>query len=142
MNKLVAYLLPPLLLLGASGALAQSFKVIVHSSNPQAELSRAELADLFMKREEAWDHGPDALPIDQPVQSVVRKEFSKNVLGRDVSAIQSYWNRQIFSGRQVPPLQEQLESSIVGFVERNPGAIGYVSSATETSQVKIVRVVD
>jgi hypothetical protein len=32
-----------------------------------------------------------------------REGFSKEVHGRSVTAIKSFWNQQIFAGRQVPP---------------------------------------
>jgi ABC-type phosphate transport system substrate-binding protein len=45
--------------------------------------------------------------------------------------VKSYWQQQIFSGRDVPPPEKQTENDVVAFVRSNPGAIGYVSKGVD-----------
>jgi ABC-type phosphate transport system substrate-binding protein len=73
----------------------------------------------------------------------VRAAFSENVHGRSVASIKNYWQRQIFSGRNVPPPEFSDDSAMVAHVQSDPGAVGYVSpSASLGSGVKRIRVTE
>ena len=118
------------------------FRVIVHRDNPVEEMDAKTISRLFLKRIRRWDMGGSAVPVDQPPQSEVRKAFSASVHdGRSIAAITAYWQRMIFSGRAAPPDMLGSDDAVLAFVEREPGAIGYVSSATEVGDgVKEIRV--
>ena len=51
-------------------------------------------------------------------------------LGRSVSAVRAYWQQQIFSGRNVPPVERPSDAEVLTFVKEHPNAIGYVSAST------------
>ena len=57
-----------------------------------------------------------------------------------ISAIESYWRQQIYSGRGVPPPVKATDADVVAFVAANPGGIGYVSAAADTAGVKVVEI--
>jgi ABC-type phosphate transport system substrate-binding protein len=83
------------------------------------------------------------LPVDQAEGSSVRKAFSEAVHGRAPSAVEAYWQRQIFSGRGVPPLQKMSDDEVIAYVRSNPSAVGYVSRGASLGNgvhaVQIVR---
>jgi len=54
--------------------------------------------------------------------------------------VKSYWQQQIFSGRDVPPVEKSSDAQVVAFVKQNPGAIGYVAEGTDTAGTKVVTV--
>lgn len=110
------------------GAQAAAFRVVVHASNTVTELSKAELARIFLKKTTTWADGKPALPVDLGPQSPVRRGFSQRVLQRDVAAAKTYWQQMIFSGRAVPPPEKPSEAEVLAFVRTNPGAVGYVSA--------------
>jgi ABC-type phosphate transport system substrate-binding protein len=58
------------------------------------------------------------------------------VLKRSVAAVKSYWQQKVFSGQNVPPPELDSDQQVVTFVLRNPGAVGYVSSAANVEGVK------
>lgn len=120
----------------------EAFKVVVHSSYPQSSIGRDELTRVFLKRVEHWVHGAKAAPIDLPVTAPAREGFSQAVHGRRASAIKSYWQQQIYSGRGVPPPEAASDEEVVAFVRANPGAVGYVSASARTDGVKVVEVRD
>ena len=65
------------------------------------------------------------------------------MLHKSVSAVKSYWQQQIFSGRGVPPTERSTDSEVLAYVRSNPNAIGYVSSAAALGgSVKVVTVRD
>ena len=120
------------------------FAVVVSASNPITSISRDQASKLFLKKIPTWDNGRgEVAPVDQPEGSAVREAFTKAVLHKSVSAVKSYWQQQIFSGRGVPPTEKPSDSEVLSFVRSNPNAIGYVSaSASVGGGVKVVNVVD
>jgi len=112
-------------------AAGQGFKVVVNEANPSDSITAKELSRYFMKQTDTWAHGQPVMPVDREATSTTRHGFSKVIFGRDVGAIKSYWQRQIFSGRGVPPPEKTSDDEVLAFVRANPGAIGYVSSDVE-----------
>jgi ABC-type phosphate transport system substrate-binding protein len=110
---------------------AGAYRVVVNSANAASTMPREDVARLFLKKLTVWPSGQAAQPIDQSKQSAVRKAFSQGVLLKDVSAVESYWQQAIFSGRSVPPLEKTSDAEVLAFVRANPGAVGYVSGAAD-----------
>lgn len=115
-----------------------SFRLIVHASNPASSMDRDFVAAAFLKKATRWDDGQTIRPVDLPQASSVRKSFSNNVLRRSVSAVRNYWQQRIFSGRGVPPPELESEAAVAEYVARNPGAVGYVSGSVELGRVKVL----
>jgi ABC-type phosphate transport system substrate-binding protein len=131
-----------LILLFPGGALAadEGFQVIVNAASPVAELDRDEVARFFLRQSLKWGDGQAVLPIDQSVRSAVRDAFSRGVLRQPLPAVETYWQRQIASGRAVPPPVKTTDAEILAFVAGNPGAVGYVSGGLNlTPGVKPLR---
>lgn len=124
----------------AAPALAQDFKVIVNSANSTSDLTTEQAAKLFLKQSTKFPNGTAAQPVDLAKASSVRAAFSKAVLGRPVSAVESYWQQQIFSGKDVPPSAKGSDDEVIAFVKSTPGAIGYVSGGASTAGVKVIDV--
>lgn len=124
-----------------SAAQSSSFKVIVNSANPTTSLSTKDLSRLLLKKVTRWNENgfsEPVAPIDLDSKSPVREAFSKEVHGRSAASIESFWNRQIFSGENVPPPEAMSDAEVIEHVRRTPGAIGYVSADTNVSGVKVV----
>ena len=110
---------------------AQEFTVIVNASNPVSSLPRDEVAKLFLKKTVSWQSGRTVAPVELPPAAKAREAFARTVLNKSISQVKSYWQQQIFSGRDVPPPEKQTENDVVAFVRSNPGAIGYVSKGVD-----------
>lgn len=128
------------LVVSAAPVMAQEFKVIVNSANATSDLTADIATKLFLKQTTKFPNGTPATPVDLGKSSAVRATFSKAVLGRPVSAIEAYWQQQIFSGKDVPPAAKASDDEVIAFVKANPGAIGYVSAGASTAGVKVVDV--
>jgi ABC-type phosphate transport system substrate-binding protein len=122
----------------ATTAMAQDFKVIVNSANATSELPGDVAAKLFLKQSLKFPGGTAAQPVDQAKGSPVRASFSKAVLGRPVAAVETFWQQQIFAGKEVPPPAKASDDEVIAYVKANPGAIGYVSAGAATAGVKVV----
>ena len=121
-------------------ASAADFKVIVNSSNSSTKISKTDLNAIFLKKMVKWGDGTPAAPVNQSKKSPVRDSFTTAVHGKSVAAVDSYWQQQIFSGRDVPPAEKASDAEVVAFVKANAGAVGYVSDGALTAGVKVVGV--
>jgi len=114
----------------AVAADSEDFKVVVNGNNSMTTIETAQLSKIFLNKVKSWPDGSEVVPVDLAPDSGVRERFSKHVHGRKVDAIKSYWQRQLFSGKAVPPVQFTSERDLLFFVSEIPGAIGYVSDST------------
>lgn len=121
-------------------AQAASYKVVVNNSVSVNSLSKKAASDLFLKKTTKWENGSAVAPVDQLESSNAREGFSKAVHGKTAAAVKSYWNQQIFSGRDVPPVEKKSDAEVLSFVRSNPGAIGYVSEAASVEGVRVVSI--
>jgi len=117
------------------------FQVIVNADNPLTTISKAQLSKLLLKKEMKWENGKDVLPVDLKENSKTREEFSTQIHGRPVSAIRAFWQKMIFSGRQIPPPEKESDQAVIDYVAEHPGAVGYISSKTAITRVKKLDVV-
>jgi ABC-type phosphate transport system substrate-binding protein len=126
-----------LLVRAVPGRAAEGFQVIVNPGNPVSSLSRDFVSRIFLKKVAKWESGLAAAPVDQDGGSPVRAAFSKAVHGKPASAVASYWQQQIFAGRDIPPAEKAGDAAVIAFVKNTPGAIGYISGAAPP-EVKVI----
>jgi ABC-type phosphate transport system substrate-binding protein len=138
MRVLVVGLAAALLPVAASAA--DGFRVVANESVPVSSLSRTELARIFLKKQIEWPDGESAVPVDQSSISLVRTAFTQTVHEKKMSAITSHWQKQIFSGRGVPPPVRGSDDEVIAFDRSTPGANGYVAADTPATGVKTIRV--
>jgi len=119
---------------------AVDYQVIINTANPTQSLTPDQLRKIFLKKMVKWDSGTTVIPVDQAANAPVRAVFTKIVHNKPVSAIASYWQQQIFAGREVPPAEKAGDSAVLAFVKANPGAIGYVTGGTSTAGVKVLTI--
>ncbi|HUP60334.1 MAG TPA: hypothetical protein VNA69_07930 [Thermoanaerobaculia bacterium] len=114
------------------------FQLIVHPGVKVTSISRARLAEIYLKTRTRWDDGTRILPVDQPIRAVVRARFLKAVYDKEPAFMLRYWHRKIFSGRGVPPVELQSDDDVIDFVADHPGAIGYITAGLRPASVRIV----
>jgi ABC-type phosphate transport system substrate-binding protein len=105
----------------------QGFQVVVNSNVAGGQIPREALSLIFLKKAPRWGDGSLVAPVDQSLRSVVRRRFTKHVLGEPIISVQSFWHKQMVSGVQPPPVKSSDEE-VLAYVASTPGAIGYVSS--------------
>ena len=137
------FMLVALLMMPVATASAQrpGFVVIVNEANSVPSLEAAQLAKLFLKRQNSWPTGEKALPVDQLRASQTRESFTTAVHKKSVELIAAFWQQEIFSGRGIPPVEKRSDSDVIAYVRGNRGAVGYVSSsATLGAGVRVIDV--
>ena len=131
--KRIAFLFLALALLpfGTEKAAAQDYQVVVNAANGASSISKDELSKIFLKKSTKWAGGAAAVAVDLKADDATREAFSQAVHGRGASAIASYWQQQIFAGKDVPPEEKGSAAEVIAFVAGNPGAVGYVPAGTD-----------
>jgi ABC-type phosphate transport system substrate-binding protein len=117
-------------LLFAAARAQAGVTVIVNPSNAVDTITKAKIADLFLKRVTRWENGRAVTPVDQSEKSPARAAFTRDLLGKEVSWVKSYWQKMIFSGRASPPAELSSDNQVLDFIRANADAIGYVSEGT------------
>jgi hypothetical protein len=58
-----------------------------------------------------------------------QQEFLSKVLGLNVDRYDSLWTMKCFRDGLTPPTVKENDSEVIAYVQKTPGAIGYVTSA-------------
>jgi len=80
---------------------------------------------LFLMRERRWPSGAAAHPVNLPATSELRERFTQALFGQSVQDEAPYWNERYFHGTRPPPTVAS-DAAMLLFIERTPGAIGYL----------------
>ena len=137
MTGLSKLLVAGLLLFGCGGLWAAEFLVIAHPGVPVSTLTADELSAIYLLRTSTWDDGMRIIPVNREAGSNARTVFSARILRQPQSALNTYWDRMHFKG-MTPPLVQESDKAVLAFVQKVPGAIGYVSASTELKNVKVL----
>ena len=132
------------LLLGMAGLLLcttarAQILVIANPSVKAADISRADLRDVFTGASSSLSDGSHVTPVllrSGPTNDV----FLSLYVGKSDSAFRTGWRSLLFSGQGVMPRTLDSEAAVVDYVAHTPGAVGYISKTSPHDGVKILTV--
>jgi ABC-type phosphate transport system substrate-binding protein len=116
------------------------YRLIVNPANPEAVVTRRFVEDAFLKKIKTWPNGEVIRPADLAPNAPVRRQFTEQLLKRPVDAVRAYWQKLIFSGRDVPPPEFDTDADVVRYVKKHTGAMGYVSASTPLDGTKVLSI--
>ncbi|PAJ72441.1 phosphate ABC transporter substrate-binding protein [Pseudoalteromonas sp. NBT06-2] len=111
--------------------------VIVNLDN-NSVLDKTSIERIFMGKMKKFPNGQVALPMNASKNMNSRDEFNKFVIGRSSSQVNAYWSKLIFTGKGSMPTELASDAEIISTILSNQGAIGYIDSASITSDVKVI----
>lgn len=126
-----------LLLLPAGEALAE-LVVVVNARSGVAVMTRNEVINIFFGRYRQFFNGIEAQPVDLVDSHADRAHFYSALVGKDLSDVNAYWSRQVFSGRMQPPPKVASPDEIIKWVSSHPGGIGFVDLSRADARVRVV----
>ena len=112
--------------------------VVVNVRSGVAVLTRNEVMNIFLGRYRQFFNGLEAKPVDLLDSNPDRAHFYQALVGKDVSEINAYWARLVFSGRVRPPVQVAGAEDVLKWVASNPGGIGFVDLSKVDARVRVV----
>lgn len=124
-NRMRAGLLGMALLL-ALPAQADNVVVIGHAQLPK--LNAGALRKLYTGRSTEVNGAP-VIVVNALPGSPVRNRFLSLYVEQDDERYVAYWTVRRFIGKGLPPREMESSSAIIDFVQKTPGAIGYIDAA-------------
>jgi len=126
-----------LLVLPVGSALAD-LVVVVNARNGVAVMTHNEVVNIFFGRYRQFFNGVEAQPVDLVDSHQDRARFYQGLVGKDLSDVNAYWSRQIFSGRTQAPPRVNSTEEVLKWVSSHPGGIGFVDLAKADARVRVV----
>jgi ABC-type phosphate transport system substrate-binding protein len=100
--------------------------VIVHPDRAGYDPDRRQLRALFTMRVTVWPDGKPARVFVLPDRSELHDQFCRERLGTYPYVLRSVWDRKIYTGVGLAPVEVRSEVEMQQKVLSTPGAIGYV----------------
>jgi ABC-type phosphate transport system substrate-binding protein len=119
--------------------MAEEVLIIANESIAVSSLDRDDVKQIFLGRKTIWDDGTKIFFVVQD-RTNAGDAFLKTYLQKTALQYDNYWKKQVFTGQGRAPYSFSSNQELVEFVSRTPGAIGYVSAATDTGNTKIMTV--
>ncbi len=118
-------------------ALAGDVVVIANNDVPVSSLNGDELKNIFLAKKTQWDNG-QKIDFVTLKQGDAHEAFLKTYVSKTSSQFQRYFRTLVFTGKGKTPPSFQTEGDLVGYVAGTGGAIGYVSSGSDTGSAKVI----
>jgi ABC-type phosphate transport system substrate-binding protein len=112
--------------------------IIANKDLPISQLEKSDISAIYLLKKKHWENGEDIMPINLPATADARARFTAQVFDSTPEKLGSYWDKMLFKG-ETPPVTQNSEQAVVMFVERIKGAIGYVETKPQSSQIKILQ---
>lgn len=111
--------------------------VVINVDSPINQLSRQEVADIFLGRTPFLPNMEKVIPIESLENTDAYRDFHANVTRKNLTQLNAYWARMVFAGRAAPP-QEMSGLQAKKLVESNRNYIAYVDRTLLSSKMKVV----
>jgi ABC-type phosphate transport system substrate-binding protein len=113
--------------------------VVVNTGVVDDTIDDKGIQRIYLGKKTSWPDHSSIVPVMLKA-GPVHQEFVEEIVGRSEHRFASYWRQMVFTGKGVPPRSFDTEDEVVDFVKETPGAVGYVSPATDVTGVKTLTV--
>lgn len=114
--------------------------IIAHKSVPSDAIKKEQLLDFYTGDKSFWKDGKPVTIFDLKIRGGVRSTFY-GYLEMSSSRIKSIWLKRMLSGEADPPAFLKSEDDMVEKVSTTPGAVGFVSKAKISDDVKVLAII-
>jgi len=119
---------------------AREIKIIASPGVKADTISMSELRSVFLMQRSTLIDGSSVEPVLQK-SGWVHETFVRDYLNRDSEEIRMYYQGLVFTGKSAMPKQLGSDIEVLNYVADANSAIGYLSSTTDTTGVKVLGVV-
>lgn len=112
--------------------------VITHKNVSSGSVNADVVKKIYSGHMTKW---PDnqAIVVSVMEGSDVHKDFLKTYVNKSESQFSAAWKKMMFTGQASYPKNFASAQSIVDFVAKTPGAIGYVDAGAKTDNVNTIK---
>lgn len=111
--------------------------VVVNKNNTE-QLSKTEIRQIFLGKRKAFTNGGTIQTIDLSDDSEEKAIFTKKILRKSISSLNSYWSRMLFSSKGQPPKVLNSSEEVIETVNKNKNAIAYINSNDVSDNVRVL----
>ena len=123
------------------GGATEPLVIIVNRSNPEENLSFAELRAIFLGGRSHWTNGRRITLVMREPGEPERKTVLRDVCGMDEDQLKIHFLRGLYTGDiLLSPKILATPTGVRKFIFNVPGAIGYLRASDVDSTVKVVRI--
>jgi hypothetical protein len=126
------------LALWPTGEALAELVVVVNARSGVAVMTRNEITNIFFGRYRQFFNGVEAQPVDLVDTHPDRARFYKALVGKELSDVNAYWSRQVFSGRMQPPGKVATPDEVLKWVSTHQGGIGFIELSKADARVRVV----
>jgi hypothetical protein len=126
-------------LLAIVGRPAEGASIIIANKDLGVQdIAKRDLQKVFLGR--SSEFGGKRVVLATLRDGKSHKEFTESYLQMTPQQFTNHWRKIVFSGTGKEPHSFESESELVAFVSKTPGAIGYISSGSSPTGVKMLKV--
>ena len=114
---------------------AKEYCVIANATLHIDQVTQESLRQIFLKKRRFIGE-IKLVPLNQKPNSDIRHSFEKEVLHMSRHRLKRYWTVQHYKGNR-PPVQLSSDASVVKFVQKVEGAVGYVDITKIPKDAKV-----
>ena len=126
------------LMMAWSGIVQADLVLIANAAIAENTISREEAINIYMGRLRRFPSGGAAQPLDLPPGGAEKALFYRLLVNKDLSDIDAYWARLVFSGRAAPPRTVGSLAEAIERVAKEPHVIAYIDRTLVDKRVKII----
>lgn len=115
---------------------AEKFVLVTNPKSPISKLTQTEIRMIYLKKRRFWGE-MKLVTLNLPPHNHLRKRFEHEILNMNASQLDTYWIKQHYRGYRPPYRVESVESMIL-FIKKVEGAIGYIPISNVDTGLKII----
>lgn len=126
----------------AHGEAPPALAVVVNKARPESNLTRRELANIYLGEKKFWDGGNPLQPVLPPKSAPdVKDRFITLLTGLTPAEFGREWEGKVFRGESNhPPVILTTEKETVGYVYMIPNAIAVLPADSVAKYLKVIKV--
>lgn len=115
---------------------ANAADIIVNQTVPVGRYSLMDTRAIFAMRQRYWPNGEQIKVFTLADTSPLHKEFVKKNLNMFPHQLRRAWDRMIYSGTGVAPIQLDSEQEMIDRIARTPNSIGYLKNRPKNESIR------
>jgi ABC-type phosphate transport system substrate-binding protein len=115
----------------------RDFQVIGNNTGLR-EVTLKECKAIFKGKYSNWKNQEQVIIVLPTSKNSIAESIAKNIFDGSIKSMQKYWLSLVFQGRGNPPVFLENDQETIQFIQKNPGAIGFISNDTKVSRNLII----
>ena len=121
----------------ANYAFADGLLIISNKNIAEASLTKADVKNIYSGKKTKWGND-ETIIVTVLAGSDAHKAFLKEFVKKSPSQFKLTWKKMMFTGKGNPPKKFKDMKSLVEFVEKTDGAIGYITPDMKSDGIKVI----